>query len=53
MNVPVVVRLEGTNVELGRELLEKSGLEIISRSDFTEAAEEVVKAAASQTGVNG
>jgi len=53
LNVPVVVRLEGTNVELGRELLEKSGLEIISRGDFTEAAEEVVKAAASQTGVNG
>ncbi len=53
LNVPVVVRLEGTNVELGRELLEKSGLKIISRGDFTEAAEEVVKAAASQTGVNG
>ncbi|MCU7939131.1 MAG: ADP-forming succinate--CoA ligase subunit beta [gamma proteobacterium symbiont of Bathyaustriella thionipta] len=52
LNVPVVVRLEGTNVELGRELLEKSGLEIISRGDFTEAAEEVVKAAASQTGAN-
>ena len=52
LHVPVVVRLEGTNVELGRELLEKSGLEIISRSDFTQAAEEVVKAAASHTGVN-
>ena len=46
LRVPVVVRLEGTNVELGRELLEKSGLDIISRGDFTEAAEEVVKAAA-------
>ena len=45
LGVPVVVRLEGTNVELGRELLEKSGLDIISRGDFTEAAEEVVKAA--------
>jgi succinyl-CoA synthetase beta subunit len=47
LRVPVVIRLEGTNVELGRELLEKSGLDIISRGDFTEAAEEVVKAAAS------
>ncbi len=45
LRVPVVVRLEGTNVELGRELLEKSGLDIISRGDFTEAAEEVVRAA--------
>jgi len=45
LGVPVVVRLEGTNVELGRELLEKSGLDIISRGDFTEAAEEVVRAA--------
>ncbi len=45
LGVPVVVRLEGTNVELGRDLLEKSGLDIISRGDFTEAAEEVVKAA--------
>lgn len=54
LSVPVVVRLEGTNVELGRELLEKSGLDIISKSDFTEAAEEVVKAAgaASQKGAS-
>lgn len=46
INVPLVVRLEGTNVELGRELLKNSGLDIISKSDFTEAAEEVVRAAA-------
>lgn len=52
LRVPVVVRLEGTNVELGRELLEKSGLDIISRGDFTQAAEEVVKAAAAHTGAN-
>ena len=45
LGVPVVVRLEGTNVERGRELLEHSGLDIISRSDFTEAAETVVQAA--------
>ncbi len=52
IHVPVVVRLEGTNVELGRELLEKSGLDLISLGDFTEAAKEVVKAAAAQTGGN-
>ncbi|NOQ79645.1 MAG: ADP-forming succinate--CoA ligase subunit beta [Gammaproteobacteria bacterium] len=52
LSVPVVVRLEGTNVELGRELLEHSGLDIISRGDFTQAAEEVVKAAAAHTGAN-
>lgn len=45
LNVPVVVRLEGTNVELGRDLLERSGLDIISRGDFTQAAETVVKVA--------
>ena len=45
LGVPVVVRLEGTNVELGRELLEHSGLDIISRGDFTQAAETVVQAA--------
>ncbi len=45
LGVPVVVRLEGTNVELGRDLLERSGLDIISRGDFTEAAEAVVRVA--------
>ncbi|MCN4145051.1 MAG: ADP-forming succinate--CoA ligase subunit beta [Thiohalomonas sp.] len=52
LSVPIVVRLEGTNVELGRELLEQSGLDIISRGNFTQAAEEVVKAAAAHTGAN-
>lgn len=45
LSVPVVVRLEGTNVERGRELLEHSGLDIIAKSDFTEAAETVVQVA--------
>ena len=45
LSVPVVVRLEGTNVELGRKLLEQSGLDIISRGDFTEAAQTVVNVA--------
>ncbi len=49
LTVPVVVRLEGTNVELGRELLAKSGLDLISNGDFTQAAQAVVKAA-QQTG---
>ena len=45
LKVPLVVRLEGTNVEQGRELLEHSGLDIISTSDFTDAAAKVVAAA--------
>jgi succinyl-CoA synthetase beta subunit len=46
VNVPVVVRLEGTNVERGRELLAKSGLDIIAAGDLTDAAKKVVAAAA-------
>ncbi|KXI30652.1 ADP-forming succinate--CoA ligase subunit beta [Paraglaciecola hydrolytica] len=45
VNVPVVVRLEGTNAELGREVLAKSGLDIIAASSLTDAAQQVVKAA--------
>jgi len=45
VNVPVVVRLEGTNAELGREVLAKSGLDIIAASSLTDAAKLVVKAA--------
>jgi succinyl-CoA synthetase beta subunit len=45
VSVPVVVRLEGTNVEMGRELLAKSGLDIISAEDLTDAAKKVVAAA--------
>jgi len=44
LNVPLVVRLEGTNVELGKEILAKSGLPIISGDDLAAAAEKVVKA---------
>ena len=46
VSVPVVVRLEGTNVEMGRELLANSGLDIISAEDLTDAAKKVVAAAA-------
>ena len=45
VNVPVVVRLEGTNVELGEENLDKSGLDIISAHGLSDAAEKVVTAA--------
>lgn len=43
LSVPVVVRLAGTNVELGKEILSKSGLQIIPQDDFSEAAECIVK----------
>ena len=46
VNVPVVVRLEGTNVNKGRELLASSGLAIISADDLTDAARKVVASAA-------
>ena len=46
VSVPVVVRLEGTNVDKGRELLANSGLDIISADDLTDAAKKVVAAAA-------
>ncbi len=42
-NVPLVVRLEGTNVEKAREMLKDSGRPIISASDLTDAAQKVVK----------
>ncbi len=45
VSVPVVVRLEGTNVEKGRELLAGSGLDIIAADDLTDAAKKVVAAA--------
>ena len=46
VSVPVVVRLEGTNVSKGRELLANSGLDIIAAEDLTDAAKKVVAAAA-------
>ena len=42
INIPIVVRLQGTNVELGRKILEESGMKIISASDLTDAAIKVV-----------
>jgi succinyl-CoA synthetase beta subunit len=45
LSLPVVVRLEGTNVELGRKILEDSGLNLVSARDMTDAAKKVVEAA--------
>ena len=45
VSVPVVVRLEGNNAELGRKVLSDSGLNIIAASSLTDAAEKVVAAA--------
>ena len=44
LHVPLVVRLEGTNVELGKKILSESGLPIISADNLADAAEKVVKA---------
>jgi succinyl-CoA synthetase beta subunit len=44
LSVPVVVRLEGTNVEQGKEILAKSGLAIISANDLADAAQKIVAA---------
>jgi len=45
LNVPLVVRMKGTNDELGRKILADSGLPIISANNMAEAAERVVAAA--------
>ena len=46
MAIPVIVRLEGTNVELGKKMLRESSLNIISAEHLTDAAEQAVKAVA-------
>ncbi|BBA35193.1 succinyl-CoA synthetase subunit beta [Methylocaldum marinum] len=45
VRIPVVVRLEGTNAEEGRRLLDKSGLALMTASDLDEAAKKAVEAA--------
>ena len=45
VSIPVVVRLEGTNVNKGRDLLKESGLDIIAARDLTDAAKKAVAAA--------
>jgi malate-CoA ligase subunit beta len=45
VNVPLVVRLSGTNVEAGRKIIKESGLPIISAETLAEAAQKAVAAA--------
>lgn len=44
LKVPLVVRLEGTNVEIGKKMLSESGLNIIPANDLTDAAKKIVAA---------
>jgi succinyl-CoA synthetase beta subunit len=44
IGVPLVVRLEGTNVELGKKLLSESGLAITPADDLADAAQKIVEA---------
>ena len=44
VKVPLVVRLEGTNVDLGKKMLAESGLNIVSADGMADAAEKIVKA---------
>jgi succinyl-CoA synthetase beta subunit len=44
LGVPLVVRLEGTNVDLGKQILSESGLAITAAGDLADAAEKVVAA---------
>jgi succinyl-CoA synthetase beta subunit len=46
LSVPLVVRLEGTNVEQGRQILADSGISVISATTMADAAEKVAAAAA-------
>jgi succinyl-CoA synthetase beta subunit len=45
LSVPLVVRLEGTNVDAGKKLIAESGLAVIAADDLADAAQKVVKAA--------
>ena len=44
LSVPLVVRLAGTNVELGKEILKKSSLKIISANNLADAATKIIEA---------
>jgi succinyl-CoA synthetase beta subunit len=44
LKVPLVVRLEGTNVELGKDIINKSGLNVIAADNLSDAAQKIVKA---------
>jgi len=44
LKVPLVVRLEGTNAELGKKIINESGLNVIAANDLSDGAEKIVKA---------
>ena len=44
LSIPLVVRLAGTNVELGRKILEKSNLKIISANNLSDATKKIIEA---------
>ena len=44
LKVPLVVRLEGTNVDLGKKIINESGLNVIAADDLDDAAQKIVKA---------
>jgi succinyl-CoA synthetase beta subunit len=48
LKVPLVVRLEGTNVEQGNEIISTSGLDVIVAGDLGDAAEKIVQAVKKQ-----
>ncbi len=44
LTVPLVVRLEGTNVELGKQIINDSGLDVIAADNLADAAQKIVAA---------
>src|SRR5436305_6142488 len=52
LSVPLVVRLEGTNVEKGKRLLKESGVALITADDLADAAQKAVEAASSKSQIN-
>ena len=53
LSVPLIVRLEGTNVEEGKELLKESGVALIAADDLADAAQKAVEAASSNSRAKG
>jgi succinyl-CoA synthetase beta subunit len=53
MQIPVIVRLEGTNVDLGKKMLRESGLNIISAEGLTDAAQQAVNSVRNSASENG
>jgi succinyl-CoA synthetase beta subunit len=45
LQVPLVVRLEGTNVELGKQIIDESGLNVVSAQDMKDGAIKIVELA--------